>query len=145
MVVSMRAGQPDIEILTRAECLRLLGTVPFGRLVHTDAASVAVQPVNFVVRGDAVIVRTASAAKLAAATGSGLLAVEADDINIQTRAGWSVTVVGHSHEVVDPVELSELALTGPDAWGRPGSDRFIAVRIEQVSGRWLHSPVGAPH
>lgn len=137
----MHEQQPAIETLSRAECVRLLASVPFGRLVYTVAALPAVQPVNFVVRGDRVIIRTASDSKLAAATRNAVVAFQADQIDTQGRAGWSVTVVGRSSEVVNPVELAELALTGPQAWGRPDSYRFIGIGLEQVTGRWLHSPV----
>lgn len=142
MLDDMSDEPPDIETLSRAECLRLLGSVPFGRLIYTVAALPAVQPVNFAIHGDAVIIRTASESKLAAATRNSVVAFQADQIDAQTRAGWSVTVVGRSYEAVEPGELAELALTGLEAWAHPASDHFIVVRIEQITGRWLHSPVG---
>ncbi len=139
----MREEQPAIEILDREECLRLLSSVPFGRLVYLVSDRPAVQPVNFVIRHSTIVVRTASESKLAAATSQSIVAVQADQIDVSTRAGWSVTAVGRCAEVGDPVEIAELTLTGPAAWGRPGSDRFIVVTIEQITGRWLHSPAVA--
>lgn len=133
--------QPDIEILDRSECVRLLRTTSFGRLAYSSAALPAVQPVNFVVRGDTIIVRTTSESKLAAATRNSVVAFETDRIDEQTRAGWSVTVVGRSSHVTDQGVLEELAQDGPDAWGNPSSDRFVAIKIEQINGRWLHSPI----
>lgn len=137
----MSEEQPAVETLSRDECVRLLASVPFGRIIYTVAALPAVQPVNFTIRHDTIVVRTASESKLAAATRNSVIAFQADQIDVATRAGWSVTVVGRCSEVVDPVEVAELALTGPQAWGRPASDRFIVIGIEQVTGRWLHSPV----
>lgn len=136
----MTGHQPPIEVVDQAECVRLLRSVSFGRLVWTVDAMPVVQPVNFVIRGDTVVVRTASESKLAVAAINHVVAFEADQIDTQTRAGWSVTVVGRSYEMVDPADLEELALIGPEAWGRPASARVIAIRIERITGRWLHSP-----
>ncbi len=135
--------QPAVETLSRDECLRLLRSVPYGRLVYTVDALPAVQPVNFSVRDDAIVVRTMSDSKLAAATRNSVVAFQADQIDSQTRAGWSVTVVGRCEEVTDPAEQAELVRNGPEAWARPDSHRFIVVRAEQVTGRWLHSPIGS--
>ncbi len=133
--------QPDIEILDRSECVRLLRTMTFGRLAYSSAALPAVQPVNFVVHGDTIIVRTTSESKLAAATRHSVVAFETDRIDEHTRAGWSVTVVGRSSHVTDQSVLEELTQEGPEAWGNPRGDRFVAIRIEQINGRWLHSPI----
>jgi len=56
------------EVLGLAECQRLLETVAIGRIVFTVGALPAVHPVNFVVDGDEILLRTNSATKLAAAT-----------------------------------------------------------------------------
>jgi hypothetical protein len=50
-------GEKMVE-LTRAESLRLLGTVPFGRIVFTRQAMPAIRPVNRILDHGALIVRT---------------------------------------------------------------------------------------
>ena len=40
-----------LHTLHRAECLRLLRTVEVGRIVYTEFALLAVQPVNFILHG----------------------------------------------------------------------------------------------
>ncbi len=58
----MHAIGEDLEILGRAECVALLRSAPVGRVVYTDQALPAIQPVTFVLDGDeAVVVRTAPA------------------------------------------------------------------------------------
>lgn len=135
----------NIRSLDRADCLRLLRSVPFGRLVYTNAAMPAVQPVNFIVRGNAVIIRTASDSKLSAAARHSVVAFQTDDIDVHTRSGWTVTLIGHSQVLMDRHEIAELAKTGPDSWARPDSDRFIFIEIEEISGGWLHSPADTVH
>ncbi|MDP9222546.1 MAG: pyridoxamine 5'-phosphate oxidase family protein [Actinomycetota bacterium] len=134
----MKQQQPAMEILDRAECLRLMCRAPFGRLVYTVAAMPSVQPVNFIVHQDMIVIRTASESKLAAATRGSVVAFETDDIDVETHTGWSVMVVGRCYEVTELFELAELAAAAPRAWACPDGQRFIAVRIEQVTGRWLH-------
>ncbi|MEP6697459.1 MAG: pyridoxamine 5'-phosphate oxidase family protein [Pseudonocardiales bacterium] len=134
----MKQQQPAMETLDRAECMRLMRSAPFGRLVYTIAAMPAVQPVNFIVHNDMIVIQTVSQTKLAAATHSSVVAFETDEIDTATHTGWSVMVVGRCSEVTDLFELAELAEAGPTAWASPDGQRFIAIRIEQVTGRWLH-------
>lgn len=42
----MQPDEPVLEELSRAHCLRLLATVPIGRLSYTRRALPAVEPVN---------------------------------------------------------------------------------------------------
>src|SRR3954454_19284755 len=54
-----------LEVLSNEECIRLLSRVPVGRIVYTDRALPAVQPVTFVVDGWSIVIRTASRSRLA--------------------------------------------------------------------------------
>lgn len=47
-------------MLTREECLDLLSAAPIGRIVFTDHALPAVQPVNFHLNDQAIVIRTRS-------------------------------------------------------------------------------------
>ena len=129
------------EVLDREQCLGLLRTVSVGRLVFTEDALPAVQPVNFRLhRGDPVI-RVAGGAKLAAATGNTVVAFEADDLEPDLRSGWSVTVVGHADLITDVAELVELSGTFLRPWVDGRRDHFIRIRTEKVTGRRLHPPL----
>ena len=50
-----------VEVLGRAEAIGLLESQEVGRLVYTRRALPAVRPVNFAVRGGAVLIWTGSA------------------------------------------------------------------------------------
>ena len=63
----MPKGQ-ELEVLNRRQCLDLLQTVRVGRLVFTEDALPAVQPENFRLWADDVVIRVAGGPKLAAAT-----------------------------------------------------------------------------
>ena len=100
----MRKGQ-ELEVLNRRQCLDLLQTVRVGRLVFTEDALPAVQPVNFRLWRDDVVIRVAGGPKLAAATHNLVVAFQADELDPDLRTGWSVTVVGHAHRMTDVSEL----------------------------------------
>jgi uncharacterized protein len=75
-----------LHTLDRAECPQLLRTVPVGRIVFTESALPAIQPVNFTLDDTNVIIRTSGGGKLAAAVSGNVVAFEADDIDTATAA-----------------------------------------------------------
>lgn len=125
----------ELDVLTRRQCLDRLNTVRVGRLVLTEDALPAVQPVNFRLWRDDVVIRVAGGTKLAAATGHQVVAFEADELDAELRTGWSVTVVGHAELVTDIDELVAIAGTFVQPWAEGRRDQFIRVRTEKLTGR----------
>ena len=132
--MSMR--QPLVA-LDRAQCLGLLRTVQVGRLVFTEQALPAVQPVNFRLHEEQVVIRVAGGPKLAAATDRAVVAFQADQLDPGLRAGWSVTVVGHASLITGVDDLVAMSGTWLQPWAGGRRDRFIRVLTEKVTGRWL--------
>lgn len=128
---------PALEVLSPEECISLAATVPIGRIVFTDRALPAVQPVNFLIDGGAVIIRTTHGSKLAAATRNAVVAFEIDEFDRQAWAGWSVTMVGRALSVRDPAECERLARLPLRAWAPGTRDHFVRIRPEHISGRRL--------
>ena len=129
-------GSP-ISPLTRDECLRLLATVPIGRIVYTRQALPAVEVVNFVLEGGEIVIKTDSGGKLAAATHGAVVAFEADRVDFATRIGWSVTVVGKCRALTDDDEIERLKDTGPHPWAPGSRDHFIAIAPVIATGRTI--------
>jgi nitroimidazol reductase NimA-like FMN-containing flavoprotein (pyridoxamine 5'-phosphate oxidase superfamily) len=125
-----------LEVLGRDECLDLLRTVPFGRIVFTDQAMPAVLPVNFSLWDGALLIRTGAGSKLAAATRNAVVAFETDDVDAKLGIGWSVVVVGRSRVVDHPAELVEAAEIAPRSWVS-GRDHLIRIGVGMVTGRRL--------
>lgn len=71
-----------LEVLGSDECLRLLGSVPVGRVVFTEKALPAVHPVNFLVHAGAVIIRSGNGRSLTAGVDGAVVAFEVDDIDV---------------------------------------------------------------
>jgi nitroimidazol reductase NimA-like FMN-containing flavoprotein (pyridoxamine 5'-phosphate oxidase superfamily) len=137
IVHGMDFNGTTLEHLSRAECLRLVGQVPLGRIVYTRQALPAVELVNFALADGDIVIRTDSGGKLAAATRGAVVAFEADSTDVAAHAGWSVTIVGYSRAVTDSEEICRLEQTAPDPWAPGKRDHFIRISPTVVNGRRL--------
>jgi hypothetical protein len=118
-----------VEVLGCRECFALMGSAPFGRVIFTDRALPAVEPVSFALDGDDVIVATAPGSKLASTTRGTVVAFEADDVD--DGVGWSVTLIGQTSTAGSDAEIGRLPMR---SW--PGRrDHLIRIHGELVSGR----------
>ncbi|MCV7063251.1 pyridoxamine 5'-phosphate oxidase family protein [Mycolicibacterium vaccae] len=134
--------QRELEVLERDQCLDLLQTVHVGRLVFTEQALPAVQPVNFRLWHGEIMIRVAGGEKLAAATDNVVVAFEADELDPDLRAGWSVTVVGHAQLITDANDLAKLSGITLQPWVTGPHDRYVRVLTERVTGRRLRPLIG---
>lgn len=123
-----------VEVLTEAECLRLLVTQPIGRIAVSMEALPAVFPVNFCVVDRHVMFRTATGTKLRAALRDTVVAFEVDDFDAGDRSGWSVLVVGRASEV-PAEELARLEPLPVRPWAPGVHDHMVRVSLDVVSGR----------
>lgn len=120
--------------LTREECFELLRSAAVGRVVFSERALPAVVPVAFAVLGDAVVIRTDTAGRLATAARGGVLAFEIDDIDVRTHTGWSVVLTGVPEVITDPARR-QAALDVLDPWLPRRTDVVIAIPSTLVTGR----------
>jgi hypothetical protein len=122
-------------VLTRAESLRLVGSVPFGRVVFTVRALPAVRAVSHLVDGGQIIIAASlGAAVSGAADGPGMVvAYQADLIDMAGRAGWSVAVVGRATLVASgPLAAGYRAALQP--WLDDEAGEVIAISADLVTG-----------
>jgi uncharacterized protein len=126
--------------LTRDECLQLMASAPVGRIIYTRQALPAVELVNFAIDNGDVIIRTDHSGKLAAATRGAVVAFEADDLDAERHTGWSVTIIGQSHEVIDPDDIGRLAHIGLNSWAPGDRQHFIRISPGILNGRRLSDP-----
>lgn len=136
----MSVTDGDSAALTRAECLALLPTAPFGRLVFTEGALPAVIPVNFVLDPAGIVIRTAADTAVARLAPGTVVAVQADQVDPLRRVGWSVTVVGQARTAVNPVEVDRLAALPLVPWVPGDRSTFVVVGIGIVTGRRIGGP-----
>ncbi|WP_084495241.1 pyridoxamine 5'-phosphate oxidase family protein [Nocardia shimofusensis] len=131
--------------LSRAEAMRRLASVPFGRIVFTRDALPAVRPVNHLVDRQLIIVRTGLSTGLSNSVRSArsvVVAYEADEIDPVRRLGWSVVVTGVARPVTDARLLEEYRHR-LRPWVNSAADEVVAIEptlvngIELVGGRAL--------
>ena len=136
----MRFDGYRLEVLDREECIGLLASVLLGRVVFTDRALPAIQPVNFVLDDD-VVICTATGSQLGRALNGSVVAFEADRFDETAEDGWSVTVIGHTRPVDDPDDQEHLNGLPIQPWAPAPHGRFVRISCQHISGRRIR-PAG---
>ena len=131
-----------LEILPFADCLRLLGSVPVGRVGFFADGEIVILPVNHLVDGQDVIFRTGTGSKLSTLGNKNLVGFEADSYDARAHSGWSVVVSGFTEMVESDEETQRLTDLGLQSWGRTADDpHWIRIRPTSITGR---RTAGAP-
>ena len=134
--MSVELDRNGLEVLTRDECLRLLGAAELGRVAISSAALPTILPVTFHYDGQQILFRTGRGTKLGAATRNAVVAFEVDEVSPQTRTGWSVVVTGVARELAES-DAPRAAVAAPHSpWLRDDADgHVVAISTDIVSGR----------
>jgi nitroimidazol reductase NimA-like FMN-containing flavoprotein (pyridoxamine 5'-phosphate oxidase superfamily) len=126
----------SIEVLDESECRTLLRNRTLGRVGVRHGEELLILPVYYAVVDDMIVFRTAAGAKLDAAVLGETVAFEVD----QGSPGWSVLVHGRAREIRSPDEnAAARSVLGGD-WPTGERERLVAIPIERVTGRRLHTP-----
>ncbi|BDZ39801.1 pyridoxamine 5'-phosphate oxidase family protein [Microbacterium suwonense] len=125
-----------IHELSADECRGLLEAASVGRLGFTHDGRVQIIPVNYVLDGDSVIIRTVPGGIIGATAESGdPVAFEVDHLDSLGGEGWSVLMNGLIHPVTDPQELAAIDTQRVLPWAGPDRPLHLRFVIEQISGR----------
>ncbi|WP_157518771.1 pyridoxamine 5'-phosphate oxidase family protein [Herbidospora mongoliensis] len=136
----MRFDSAGMQVLSREQCLFLLAHSAIGRVVFTDQALPAVQPVTFCLDGEDIVMRTAPGSRLAAATRDNVVAFEADDFDAALSTGWSVSAIGRARAAAEPREITRLGRLPLKVWTPGGIGHFIVMTTDWLSGRRTSVP-----
>ncbi len=130
-----------LEILDRAECLRLLASVPVGRVAVTVDALPVILPVNFAVTpGGQVVFATRDGQKLRGALDNTVVAFEADAFDAETRSGWSVMVQDRA-ELVPMRDAPLFADLDFDRWAGVDATSYVVIGTALMSGRRITNAI----
>ena len=133
-----------LETLSFDSCLRLLASVPLGRIGFYADGELVILPVNHAMDGQDVVFRTARGSKLTAAEEQNLVAFEADDYDRQTRSGWSVLVTGRAVVVYEEADVDRLDRLGLEPWVAGVEHPYwIRISATSVTGRQTPRTGGA--
>ena len=127
-----------LEVLPLAQCLALLRSRPLGRLAYLDAGQPNVVPVNHLVQGNGIVMRSLAGGKLDAAIVGQPVAFQLDDHDPARGTGWSVLVRGRAELLDDHDEIVRLAAE-LDSWAidDPTHGTWIRIVGDEISGRRL--------
>jgi len=124
-----------LEVLDRAECLRLLAGVTLGRVGLTSGALPMVLPVSFLLDDERILVRAGRGSTLEAALRGAVVAFEVDDFDSMRHSGWSVAVTGMASEVTQTADLEAVRQMPVGRWAPRGDAALLAISTEIVTGR----------
>lgn len=122
--------------LTEEESWRLLASVSLGRIVFTMHALPAIRPVNHLIDGKTIVIRShlgAAIVSRAAADDGTVVCYEADKLDPVRHTGWSVIATGMASLVREPDALARYQqLLEP--WPEGQMDFVITIRPQVITG-----------
>jgi nitroimidazol reductase NimA-like FMN-containing flavoprotein (pyridoxamine 5'-phosphate oxidase superfamily) len=129
------------EALGRQECLDLLGSHHVGRIAWQAADRPQILPVTYAMSQGSAYFRTAPDSILAELAQPTSVALEVDELDQQTRSGWSIVLHGRTSAVSEPEALADLwGLDSLVPWAVGNRTLFIRIVPERVSGRIVRRP-----
>ena len=127
-----------LRVLNREQSYAVLRGATVGRFAYIARADVPdVVPVNFLLDGDDVLIRSGPGPKLQAAERGELVAFEVDDIDSATRTGRSVVVHGRATRCSQHEEEALASRTDETPWAAGTRRHLIRIRPARVTGRSL--------
>ncbi len=134
-IQAMTIQAMTIQAMSFSECLRALGSKSVGRIALTHRALPVVFPVNYLLDGHCVLLRTAPGTALAAAREEVVVAFEVDEIDEATRSGWSVLLTGFMRELRGVDELARAEQLNLVSWTGDERSHFVRITPAQITGR----------
>ena len=141
---SANAGSsPALEKLDEAECLRLISPGGIGRIAFTGRYGLSVFPVNYKLHDGTIVFLTAQDSPTGEDLSTGIahaeyqVAFEIDQINPETREGWSVLIHGPAHHMSSAAERAAVTASGVTPWPRGAREHAIQITPTAITGRRL--------
>lgn len=121
--------------LTESECWELLAAAAIGRVVFTRHAMPAIRPVNHLIDGRTIVIRTHEGAAIAsrAEGGGSVVCYEADELDPVRHTGWSVIATGLARLVTQPDDVARYT-AAIEPWIAGDLDQVVAIEPEFISG-----------
>jgi nitroimidazol reductase NimA-like FMN-containing flavoprotein (pyridoxamine 5'-phosphate oxidase superfamily) len=119
--------------LTEAECWALLHRSGLGRLATAADLEADIFPVNYLVHGESLLMRTAPGTKLDQLSHAPSVAFEADGHDSERY--WSVVIRGHAQRLDDQAEIIKSGVLELVSWVPTDKREFIKITPTSVVGR----------
>jgi len=134
--MSIEDDQDGMQTLSKGDCEKLLDRGGIGILALCGIAAPVLRPVNFVSHQGRVVIRTGEGQILEAAQGGEPASFVLTSVDRFEHTGWSVVVTGKLIEESSLGSISDLPLR---PWARAEKHRFVALSIDELSGRRIRT------
>lgn len=128
-------GTAELATMTNGQCWDLLARGTIGRLAVSVQNKPDLFPVNYLVDGETIIIKTAPGMKLAAAILGAGIAFEVDELDHKARTGASVVIRGEAVEIEGLEELLDAEDAELTPWAGGHKNRFLRLVPSVVTGR----------
>jgi nitroimidazol reductase NimA-like FMN-containing flavoprotein (pyridoxamine 5'-phosphate oxidase superfamily) len=124
----------QLETLSASACRALLEANSVGRLALVVDGEPVVYPVNYVVDGSEVVLRTNWSGLTTACLAK--VALEIDGADHARRSGWSVLVQGVSHDITEALDLTSenLQTIAVSPWAPGPEPRLLRLVPTKITG-----------
>jgi uncharacterized protein len=124
------------EAIGRKQCLDLVESNHLGRVAWQAADLPQILPVTYAMHQGSIYFRTTPDGILSELAQPTRVALEVDELDQQTRSGWSIVLHGRTSAVSEPDALADLwAADSLVPWASGNRTLFICIRPDRVSGR----------
>jgi nitroimidazol reductase NimA-like FMN-containing flavoprotein (pyridoxamine 5'-phosphate oxidase superfamily) len=134
-------GEPAVDVLDEAECLRLIAGGGVGRIGYTSRFGPVVLPVNYELHEGTIVFRTGLHSSMGEDLRTGIadaeykVAFEIDQIKPAVQEGSSVLIQGPAHFVDSEAELASVAQLDVQTWAAGPKEQFIRIIPALITGR----------
>ena len=126
----------EFRAITPARCEELLQSQSVGRIAWQAADGLQILPVTYAWHEGTIIFRTSPYGVLSELVRPTDVALEIDEVDQDSRRGWSVVVQGRARGVAEPDQLVRMwTVGGVVPWAAGVRNVFIQVTPRRVSGR----------
>lgn len=136
--------EPRVDTLDEETCRRLIAPSGIGRIGFHGRYGLTVLPVNYLLHNDAIVFRTTPGSTMDEDLRTGiadaeyLVAFEIDQLDHDTREGWSVLLHGTAHHIDDETERAELTDLPVHPWPGGPKDLYFRIVPTHLTGRAIH-------
>jgi uncharacterized protein len=122
------------QVLSVHDCWECLRSASVGRLAVVVDGVPEIFPVNYLPEDGTVTFRTGPGTKIDAMAAGGVVALEADGLNVYGTIAWSVVLKGQT-EIIDMAGVDEALDAGPSPWEEGAKDLVVRITPEEITGR----------
>lgn len=126
----------ELTVLPEATCLELLTAGVIGRVALCAPDGPKLFPVNYAVHDSSVVFRTTAYSLLGSLAWQTRLAFEIDQMDYDSRTGWSVVASGPGSRIDPGPGLDEIVRQwNPEPWAGGTRPLYVRLRWDSLTGR----------